>query len=177
MADEPKQEVTELMVCELYLLTRMQKHIEEVTDAKKTAVKGILGAEQKVDLGGLKLTTTKTQARYSFNPEKAAARLGKTKYATEELLISAKVDPATIPDSVLVTLGEYFNIEKRAVVSEGNAALAVQNGDCEKDEVYDKGKEFFNLLTPAKLSNQELVARYKAITNTDPSTLLLSGPE
>ena len=148
----------------VYLLSRMAKHIDEALELHKTQVKSILGPTGKTNVNGLALSVSKPQSRDTFNPAKAAEALGASKYAGVELLIKAKVAPSDIPPAVLETLSAYFDIERRPVVTQGDADLAILNGDCEQYAVYDQGKTFTSLtLGSKKITNDQIATMYREL--------------
>lgn len=169
--------VTPALAVQTYLLDRMSKHINAALDTRKDQIKAIVGPGQKADVEGLKFTVSSPQSRDSFNPQLAIDVLGDTKYATMELIITAKVKASEIPKEVLDSLSQYFEIERKFTVTQGDADLAILNGNCAKHDVYDKGKVFCSLtLGSKKVSNDEIAALYREICpNT--SVLALMAPD
>jgi hypothetical protein len=169
--------VTPQLAVQTYLLDRMSKHIKGALEARKEQIKAIVGPSNKVEVEELKFTVSAPQSRDTFNEEKAITALGGSKYSKIELIISAKVPVAEIPPAVLETLSQYFEVERRAVVTQGDADLAILNGDCKKEAVYDKGKEFCSLtLGSKKVTNDQIAAMYREIC-PDVSVLALAAPD
>jgi len=150
----------------------MQGEIDGRLGDRKETLKSHLQFEGKDEFNGLKVSTSKEQFRYTFNPERAVEKLGNTKYAQKNISVKSKVPASEIPEEVLAQFETYFDFEVKLEVSEGNAKLAIENGDCEKDDVYDKGKRFCSLYARSKKSDTELVDIYRGLgKNVD--TLLL----
>lgn len=168
--------VTPALAVQTYLLDRMSKHIKDALEDRKDQIKAIVGPGNKTEVEGLKFTISSPQSRDTFNPQKAVDALGDTKYASMELVITAKVKASEIPKDVLDSLSQYFDIERKFSVTQGDADLAILNGDCEKIAVYDKGKSFCSLtLGSKKVTNDEIAALYREICpNT--SVLALMAP-
>ncbi len=171
------KKVTPALAVQTYILDRMVKHVKGALDARKDQIKAIVGPGGKADVEGLKFTVSSPQSRDSFNPQLAIDVLGDTKYATMELIITAKVKTSEIPKEVLDSLSQYFDIERKFTVTQGDADLAILNGDCDKHAVYDKGKSFCSLtLGSKKVSNDEIAAMYREIC-PDTSVLALMVPD
>ena len=169
--------VTPQLAVRTYLLDRMSKHIKGALESSKDEIKHIVGPDKKVDVNGLKFTVSKPQSRDSFNPVKAAEKLGSSKYAGVELLIKTKVPVAEIPPEVLNTLGQYFDIERRVVVTQGDADLAILNGDCKKEDVYDKGTVYTSLTLGSKaVTNDQIASMFRELYPDGNIFALLAAP-